>query len=137
MLKNKYILGVAFAAMLGFGSCVDLDMEPQGSPEAGEVADERMAFLRLSAVYSDVKSFFYTWSMQCFGDVLSEDATYSGSANDASTFQLMENFQYSADHNEILINTSSLTSASTRPTCLSAIWNRPATKSSRNTTRSR
>lgn len=102
MLKNKYILGVAFAAMLGFGSCVDLDMEPQGSPEAGEVADERMAFLRLAAVYSDVKSFFYTWSMQCFGDVLSEDATYSGSANDASTFQLMENFQYPADHNEIL-----------------------------------
>ena len=102
MLKNKYIMGLAFAAMFGFSSCVDLDLDPQGSPEAGEVQDERMAFLRLAAVYSDMKSFFYTWSMQCFGDVLSEDATYSGSANDASTFSLMESFLYPADHNEIL-----------------------------------
>lgn len=102
MLKNKYIIGIAFAAICGFSSCVDLDMAPLGSLEAGEVQDERQAFLRLAAVYSDMKDFRYTWSMQCFGDVLSEDATYSGSANDAATFELMESFQYPADHNEIL-----------------------------------
>ena len=33
---------------------------------------------------------------------LSDDATYSGSDNDAATFTLMENYQYPADHNEIL-----------------------------------
>ena len=48
------------------------------------------------------EGFRYTWSMQCFGDVLSNDATYSGSSNDAQTFTLLENYQYQADHTEIL-----------------------------------
>lgn len=102
MLKRNILTAIAFAVLGGLSSCVDLDMDPLGSLEAGKIQDERQAFLRLAAVYSDMKDFRYTWSMQCFGDVLSEDATYSGSANDASTFQLMENFQYPADHNEIL-----------------------------------
>ena len=104
MFKSKYIIGIALAAavLTGFNSCADLDLEPLGSPEAGEISEERQAFLRLAAVYSGIKDFRFTWSMQCFGDVLSEDATYSGSSNDAATFTLMENYQYPADHSEIL-----------------------------------
>ena len=102
MLKNKYIIGIALAILTGFNSCADLDLAPLGSPEAGKLTEERQAFLRLTAVYSGMKDFRYTWSMQCFGDVLSNDATYSGSSNDAQTFTLLENYQYQADHTEIL-----------------------------------
>lgn len=84
------------------GSCVDLDKEPLGSARAGKIENEKQAFLRLAAVYSDMKDFRYTWSINAFGDVLSDDATYSGSDNDAATFTLMEEYQYPADHNEIL-----------------------------------
>ena len=102
MFKNKYIIGIVLAILTGFSSCADLDLAPLGSPEAGEISEERQAFLRLTAVYSVMKDFRYTWSMQCFGDVLSNDATYSGSSNDAQTFTLLENYQYQADHTEIL-----------------------------------
>lgn len=102
MFKNKYIIGIALAILTGFSSCADLDLAPLGSPEAGQLLEERQAFLRLTAVYAGMKDFRYTWSMQCFGDVLSNDATYSGSSNDAQTFTLLENFQYQADHTEIL-----------------------------------
>ena len=102
MFKSKYIIGIALAILTGFNSCADLDLPPLGSPEAGEISEERQAFLRLAAVYSGMKDFRYTWSMQCFGDVLSEDATYSGSSNDEASFTLMENYQYPADHTEIL-----------------------------------
>ena len=98
MFKNKYIIGIVLAILTGFSSCADLDLAPLGSPEAGEISEERQAFLRLTAVYSVMKDFRYTWSMQCFGDVLSNDATYSGSSNDAQTFTLLENYQYQADH---------------------------------------
>lgn len=105
MSKYKYFIGIVLAfltGLTGLSSCADLDLAPLGSPEAGEISDERQAFLRLAAVYSGMKDFRYTWSMQCFGDVLSNDATYSGSSNDAQTFTLLENFQYQADHTEIL-----------------------------------
>lgn len=85
-----------------FNSCVDLDLKPLGQPEAGKIESEEQAFLRLTAVYSDLKDFRYTWSMTAFGDVLSEDATYSGSDDDAKSFVLMENYQYQAEHGEIL-----------------------------------
>ena len=74
MFKNKYIIGIVLAILTGFSSCADLDLAPLGSPEAGEISEERQAFLRLTAVYSVMKDFRYTWSMQCFGDVLSNDA---------------------------------------------------------------
>ncbi|WP_297906048.1 RagB/SusD family nutrient uptake outer membrane protein [uncultured Parabacteroides sp.] len=101
MFKSKYIIGIALAILTGFSSCANLDLDPLGSPEAGEISEERQAFLRLAAVYSGMKDFRYTWSMQCFGDVLSEDATFSGSSNDAAGFTLMENYQYPADHTAI------------------------------------
>lgn len=102
MLINRIITGIAIAALFTCSSCVDLDKEPLGSATAGKIENEKQAFLRLVAVYSDMKDFRYTWSMNAFGDVLSDDATYSGSDNDAATFQLMEEYQYPADHNEIL-----------------------------------
>lgn len=102
MINYKFIAGMAMAACVAFSSCVDLDKEPLGSVSAGEVQNEKQAFLRLVAVYSDMKDFRYTWSNVAFGDVLSDDATYSGSDHDASTFILMEKYQYPADHNEIL-----------------------------------
>lgn len=102
MLLNRIITGITIAALCTLGSCVDLDKEPLGSATAGKIENEKQAFLRLAAVYSDLKDFRYTWSMNAFGDVLSDDATYSGSDNDAATFTLMEEYQYPADHNEIL-----------------------------------
>lgn len=102
MLRNKIITGIILAVLFTFSSCVDLDKDPLGSASAGRIENEKQAFLRLAAVYSDMKDFRYTWSMVAFGDVLSDDATYSGSDNDAATFTLMENYQYPADHNEIL-----------------------------------
>ena len=101
MITYKYIAGMAMAACVAFSSCVDLDKAPLGSVTAGEVQNEEQAFLRMAAVYSDMKDFRYTWSNVAFGDVLSDDATYSGSDNDAATFTLMEQYQYPADHNEI------------------------------------
>lgn len=101
-MKNRIITGIILAASIVFSSCVDLDKEPLGSASAGKIENEKQAFLRLAAVYSDLKDFRYTWSMNAFGDVLSDDATYSGSDNDAATFTLMEDYQYPADHSEIL-----------------------------------
>lgn len=47
MFKNKYIIGIVLAILTGFSSCADLDLAPLGSPEAGEISEERQAFLRL------------------------------------------------------------------------------------------
>lgn len=102
MLINRIITGITIAALFTLSSCVDLDKEALGSATAGKIETEKQAFLRLAAVYSDMKDFRYTWSINAFGDVLSDDATYSGSDNDAATFTLMEEYQYPADHNEIL-----------------------------------
>lgn len=102
MLINRIITGITIASLFIFSSCVDLDKEPLGSATAGKIENEKQAFLRLAAVYSDMKDFRYTWSINAFGDVLSDDATYSGSDNDAATFTLMEEYQYPADHGEIL-----------------------------------
>ena len=60
MFKNKYIIGIVLAILTGFSSCADLDLAPLGSPEAGEISEERQAFLRLTAVYSVMKDFRYT-----------------------------------------------------------------------------
>ena len=44
MFKNKYIIGIVLAILTGFSSCADLDLAPLGSPEAGEISEERQAF---------------------------------------------------------------------------------------------
>ena len=45
MFKSKYIIGIALAAavLTGFNSCADLDLEPLGSPEAGEISEEQLS----------------------------------------------------------------------------------------------
>ena len=43
MFKNKYIIGIVLAILTGFSSCADLDLAPLGSPEAGEISEERQA----------------------------------------------------------------------------------------------
>ena len=48
MFKNKYIIGIVLAILTGFSSCADLDLAPLGSPEAGEISEERQAFLRMT-----------------------------------------------------------------------------------------
>ncbi|WP_101688945.1 RagB/SusD family nutrient uptake outer membrane protein [Dysgonomonas massiliensis] len=102
MKINKLL--IAFYTFLLFisSSCVDLDTDPLGYGIAGKIETEKQAFLRLTATYSDMKDFRYTWSINAFGDVLSDDATYSGSNNDAQSFALMEKYQYQAHHGEIL-----------------------------------
>lgn len=102
MKINKILTGTLIAILLLVASgCVDLDREPLGNPKAGVIESDRQAYLRLIAVYSDMKDFRYTWSMIAFGEVLSDNATYSGSDNDAASFQLMEDYQYPTDHGEI------------------------------------
>ena len=51
MFKNKYIIGIVLAILTGFSSCADLDLAPLGSPEAGEISEERQAFLRLTYLF--------------------------------------------------------------------------------------
>lgn len=98
MFSYKILAGVAVAATCLFSSCVDLDQEPLGSAVAGKIDNEKQAFLRLAAVYSDMKDFRCTWSMIAFGEILSDNATFSGSDNDAAQFALMESFQYPTEH---------------------------------------
>ena len=76
MFKNKYIIGIVLAILTGFSSCADLDLAPLGSPEAGEISEERQAFLRLTAVYSVMKDFRYTWSMQ-FSSYFPENSIFN------------------------------------------------------------
>jgi len=63
---------------------------------------ENDAFQSVVAAYSDLKDYRYTVTLWCFGDVLSEDATYSGSDDDVQTFSLMESYHYPADNPRIL-----------------------------------
>lgn len=102
MQVNRILTAILLAASIIFSGCVDIEREPLGSATAGKIEDEKQAFLRLVAVYSDMKDFRYTWSMIGFGEVLSDNATFSGSDNDAASFQLMEDYLYPADHGEIL-----------------------------------
>ena len=81
MFKNKYIIGIVLAILTGFSSCADLDLAPLGSPEAGEISEERQAFLRLTAVYSVMKDFRYTWSITNL-HVAGELSVSSGSYRD-------------------------------------------------------
>lgn len=101
MRLNKILSGFLLSTLFLLSSCADLDKEPLGQARAGKIASEALAFKSLTAVYSDFKDFRYTWSMQAFGDILSDDATHSGSDEDVNQFQLMEQYAYPADHSQI------------------------------------
>lgn len=54
------------------------------------------------AAYSDLKDYRYAWTIWAFGDVLSDDATYSGSDDDVQSYALMESYNYPTDNGRIL-----------------------------------
>lgn len=63
---------------------------------------ENDAFQSVVAAYSDLKDYRYTWTIWAFGDVLSDDATYSGSDDDVQAYALMESYNYPADNGRVL-----------------------------------
>ena len=63
---------------------------------------ENDAFQSVVAAYSDLKDYRYGWTIWCFGDVLSEDATYSGADSDVQSYALMESYHFPTDHPRIL-----------------------------------
>lgn len=60
------------------------------------------AFQSVVAAYSDLKDYRYIWTIWAFGDVLSDDATYSGSEADVQSYSQMEKFNYQADNGRLL-----------------------------------
>lgn len=98
------ILGIIVVATL-FYSCSDdfMNKSKLGTLTSSSFfVTENDAFQSVVAAYSDLKDYRYTWSIWCFGDVLSEDATYSGSDDDVQAFARMEAYSYPADNARIL-----------------------------------
>jgi hypothetical protein len=85
-------------------SCDDiLDKSKLGSLTTDNFFNtEEDAFQSLTAAYTDMKDYRYTWTLWCFGDVLSDDATYSGSDADVAGYARMEAYDYPADNGRIL-----------------------------------
>lgn len=102
-MKSK-IFGVIIAATL-FYSCSDdfLVKSKLGAlTTENYFVTENDAFQSVVAAYTDLKDYRYTATIWCFGDVLSEDATYSGSDDDVQAFARMESYNYPADNARIL-----------------------------------
>jgi len=103
-MKSTKILWIIVSAML-LASCSQdfLDKTKLGAlTTEGFFLSETDANQSVIAAYSDLKDYRYTWTIWCFGDVLSDDATYSGSAADVQAFALMESFNYPADNGRVL-----------------------------------
>ncbi len=98
------ILIVFFLTAFLFGCKKDfLDKKKLGSlTNESFFVQESDAFQAVVAAYSDLKDYRYTWTIWAFGDVLSDDATYSGSDADAQSYALMESFNYPTDNGRIL-----------------------------------
>lgn len=80
-----------------------LDKKKQGSLTTDNFfLSENDAYQSLVAAYSDLKDYRYTWTIWAFGDVLSDDATYSGSDNDVASYVAMESYNYPTDNGRIL-----------------------------------
>lgn len=105
MKANKilYIFIGLFGLFL-MNSCDDaLDKSKLGSLTTDNFfSSEDEAFQSLDAAYSDLKDYRYTWTLWAFGDLLSDDATYSGSDADVSSYARMEAYDYPADNGRIL-----------------------------------
>ena len=93
-----------FIASLFFVSCSEdfLDKTKLGALSTeGFFLSENDANQSVIAAYSDLKDYRYTWTIWAFGDVLSDDATYSGSAADVQAYATMESFNYPVDNGRI------------------------------------
>lgn len=102
MKSNKILM--LFLASLFFVSCNEdfLDKTKLGALSTeGFFLSENDANQSVIAAYSDLKDYRYTWTIWAFGDVLSDDATYSGSAADVQAYATMESFNYPVDNGRI------------------------------------
>lgn len=85
-----------------FAACTDLNQEKPGSfTNINYFRNETDAMRSVNAAFSDLKDYRYTWGLWCFGDVLSADATYSGSDADVTGYARMEAFDYHSDNGRI------------------------------------
>lgn len=103
-MKSNKILIILFSILV-FVSCSDdfLDKQKLGSLTTESFfVSEKDAFQATVAAYSDLKDYRYTWTIWAFGDILSDDATYSGSDADAQSYAQMEAYQYPTDNGRIL-----------------------------------
>jgi len=103
-MKSNKIYALIVAATLFIGCSEDfLDKSKLGALTTENFfVSENDAFQSVIAAYSDMKDYRYVWTIWAFGDVLSEDATYSGSNDDVQNYALMESYNYPADNFRIL-----------------------------------
>ena len=102
-MKSYKILGIIIASLI-FVSCRQdfLDKTKLGAlTTEGFFLSETDANKSVIAVYSDLKDYRYTWTIWAFGDVLSDDATYSGSAADVQAYATMESYNYPVDNGRV------------------------------------
>jgi hypothetical protein len=104
MKKNIFYPIIGCLMLLSAGCSDDiLDKAMPGSLSTDIFFEsEDDAFQSLIAAYSEIKSYPFTYSMWAFGDVLSDDAIFSGSDDDVASFARMESFDYPADNVRIL-----------------------------------
>ncbi|MDO9154774.1 MAG: RagB/SusD family nutrient uptake outer membrane protein [Paludibacter sp.] len=103
-MKSTKIIGIILSATLLFGCSEDfLDKTKLGALSTDKFfLTETDANQAVIAAYSDLKDYRYTWTIWAFGDVLSDDATYSGSAADVQAYATMESYNYPTDNGRIL-----------------------------------
>lgn len=103
MKTNKLSYLLAGICLLLMGSCNDLNLEKPGEQDTKNYfRTEDEAYKSVVAAYSDLKDYRYTWTLWALGDVLSDDATYSGSDADVTSYARMESYDYPADNGRIL-----------------------------------
>lgn len=103
-MKNIKIIIIFFLAATMVSCKKDfLNKEKLGSLTSESFfVQESEANQAVIAAYSDLKDYRYTWTIWAFGDVLSDDATYSGSDADVQSYNLMESYNYPTDNGRIL-----------------------------------
>jgi starch-binding outer membrane protein, SusD/RagB family len=103
MKTLKYIF-LYLSVLATLSSCSDfLDKQMQGSLSSESFfQNEKDAISSLTAVYSDLKDTRYHRSIWSIGDVLSDNATASGSDGDIAAAVRMESFNYHSDWSRLL-----------------------------------
>ena len=103
-MKSNKILGIIIASLILVSCSQDfLDKTKLGAlTTEGFFLSEIDANQSVIAAYSDLKDYRYTWTIWAFGDVLTDDATYSGSAADVQAYATMESYNYPVDNGRVL-----------------------------------
>lgn len=101
-MKTKNIF-LILLLILFVSACSNDFLDKKKAPTTDNFfVSENDAFQSLVAAYSDLKDYRYIWTIWAFGDVLSDDATYSGSDNDVTSYAAMESYNYPTDNGRIL-----------------------------------